>query len=60
LDKTLPPTNSLVNGPNQYFQSNVRIPRIRMGDKQEIETLIKEGALPLVEFMRKRRAIMET
>jgi hypothetical protein len=27
-------------GLNQYFQSRVEIPRMRMEDKQEIETLI--------------------
>jgi hypothetical protein len=37
---------------NQYFQSKVDIPRIRVGDKQEIETLINEEAMLLAMFLR--------
>lgn len=48
-------TRDLIKGLNQYFQSKVEIPRIRMGDKQEIETLINEEALLLAMFLRKER-----
>jgi CRISPR-associated protein Cas1 len=48
-------TNCLVNGLNQYFQSKVRIPRIRMGETQEIETLINEEALLLAKFLRNEK-----
>jgi len=37
---------------NQHFQSEVMIPRIRMGEKQEIETLINEEALLLAMYLR--------
>jgi hypothetical protein len=40
---------------NQYFQSKVGIPRIRMGDEQEIETLISEEALLFAMFLRNER-----
>ena len=48
-------TRDLVKGLNQYFQSKVAIPRIRMGVKQEIETLINEEALRLAMFLRQER-----
>jgi CRISPR-associated protein Cas1 len=48
-------TSSLVRGLNQYFRGEVRIPRIRMGEKQEIETLINEEALLLAQYVRKER-----
>jgi hypothetical protein len=35
----------------------VRIPRIRMGDEQEIETLINEEALLLAMFLRNERQL---
>jgi len=37
---------------NLYFQKEVKIPRIRVGQKQEIETLINEEALLLAKFLR--------
>jgi hypothetical protein len=40
---------------NQYFQSKIRIPRVRMGEQQEIETLINEEALELARFLRSER-----
>jgi len=45
-------THDLVKHLNQYFQSKVRIPRIRMGKEQEIETLISEEALLFAMFLR--------
>jgi hypothetical protein len=37
---------------NEYFQTKVEIPRIRMRKKQEIETLINEEALLLARYLR--------
>jgi len=48
-------TSDLVKGLNQYFQSKVKIARIRMGDKQEIETLINEESLLLSKYLRGER-----
>jgi CRISPR/Cas system-associated endonuclease Cas1 len=50
-------THDLVKGLNQYFQSKVRVPRIRMGMNQELETLINEEALLLAMFLRKEREL---
>lgn len=36
---------------NQFFESEVQIPRIRHGKKQTLETLINEEALLLSKFM---------
>jgi CRISPR-associated protein Cas1 len=48
-------THSLTKGLNEYFQSKVEIPRIRMGEKQELETLISEEALLFAMFLRNER-----
>jgi CRISPR-associated protein Cas1 len=48
-------TRNLIKSLNQYLQSEVEIPRIRMGDKQEIETLINEEALLLAMFLRNEK-----
>jgi CRISPR/Cas system-associated endonuclease Cas1 len=48
-------TGSLVKGLNQYFQSKVEIPRIRMGHRQEMETLINEESLLFAMFLRNER-----
>jgi len=45
----------LVKGLEQYFQSKVRVPRIRMGVNQELETMINEEALLLAMFLRNER-----
>ena len=45
-------TSVLFRNLNQCFQSEVMIPRIRMGEKQEIETLINEEALLLAMYLR--------
>jgi hypothetical protein len=45
-------TNELINGLNRYFERKVRIPRIRRGERQEIETLITEEALRFGERLR--------
>jgi CRISPR-associated protein Cas1 len=48
-------TRDLVEGLNRHFQSTVEIPRIRMGDRQEMETLINEDASLLAMFLRQER-----
>jgi len=45
-------TRDLMKQLNQYFSSSVDIPRIKVGKKQTIETLIKEEALLLAKFLR--------
>jgi len=37
---------------NAFFQSTVEVPRIRIGKRQEVETLINEEALLLAKFLR--------
>ena len=37
---------------NAYFTSKVNVPRIRMGRKQKIETLINEEALLFARYLR--------
>jgi CRISPR/Cas system-associated endonuclease Cas1 len=48
-------TSRLIKGLNEHFQSMVNIPRIRMGERQEIETLINEEASLFVTFLRGER-----
>jgi CRISPR-associated protein Cas1 len=48
-------TRGLIRGLNQYFQCKVKIPRIRMGNRQEIETLINEEASLFAMFLRDER-----
>lgn len=45
-------TRGLVKCLKQYFQSEMKIPRIRMGNEQETETPISEEALLLAVFLR--------
>ena len=40
---------------NDYFETIVEIPRIRVGKRQEIETLIYEEALLLAKYFRNER-----
>ena len=37
---------------NEYFETTVEIPRIRVGKKQTIETLINEEALLFAKYLR--------
>jgi hypothetical protein len=37
---------------NLYFKSNLEIPRIKVGKRQEIETLIAEEALLFAKYLR--------
>jgi hypothetical protein len=48
-------THSVIRGLNEYFQTKIEIPRIRMGERQEIETLICEEALLFAMFLRNER-----
>jgi hypothetical protein len=48
-------TRGLVRDLNDYFQSKVNIPRIRIGDKQEIETLINEETLLFAQYLRNEK-----
>jgi CRISPR-associated protein Cas1 len=40
---------------NQFFESEVQIPRIKVGNKQTLETLINEEALLLAKYLRNER-----
>ena len=48
-------TDSLAEGLNRLFESEVDIPRIRYGKKQTLDTLISEEALLLAKFLRNER-----
>jgi CRISPR/Cas system-associated endonuclease Cas1 len=48
-------THDLVSDLNQYCKSKVKVPRVRMGERQEIETLINEEALLLSMFLRSEK-----
>jgi CRISPR/Cas system-associated endonuclease Cas1 len=48
-------TYDFVKALNQYFQSKIRMPRLRMGKQQEIETLINEEALLLAQYLRNEK-----
>ena len=48
-------TKDFVKGLNAYFQRKVDIPRIRVGCKQEIETIIAEEALLFAKYLRNER-----
>ena len=39
----------------QYFENMVEMPRIRVGRRQTIETLINEEALLLAKFLKDKR-----
>jgi CRISPR-associated protein Cas1 len=45
-------TRDLMRRIDAYFLTKVSIPRIRMGERQEIETLISEEALLLARYLR--------
>lgn len=45
-------TRDVINRINAYFQTKVDLPRIRMGERQEIETLISEEALLFAKYLR--------
>jgi len=41
--------------PNAFFEAMVEVPRMRIGIRQTIETLIGEEALLLAKFLRSER-----
>ena len=45
-------TRALIKNLNEYFQTEVEIPRIWVGKKHEIETLINEEAMLLGMYLR--------
>jgi CRISPR-associated protein Cas1 len=45
----------LLNGLNRYFETKVSIPRIKRGNRQEIETLISEEAMLFAMYLRNER-----
>jgi CRISPR-associated endonuclease Cas1 len=47
--------NEFTNKLNSYFLSEVSIPRIKVGSKQEVETLINEEALLFAKYLRNER-----
>ena len=53
LKKSL--TNDMTNKLHEYFMRKVRVPRIKRGEKQELETLINEEALLLAKYLRDER-----
>jgi len=48
-------TRDLTNQLNNYFESNIEIPRIRVGKRQTLETLINEEALLFAKYLRNER-----
>jgi CRISPR/Cas system-associated endonuclease Cas1 len=45
-------TRGFMNSLNKYFLIEVKIPRYRMGKKQELETLINEEAMLFAKYLR--------
>ena len=45
-------TNNMMKRLNLFFESKVEIPRIKVGKKQAVETLINEESLLLAKFLR--------
>jgi CRISPR-associated protein Cas1 len=48
-------TNDLTNRLHDHFRKDVKIPRIKRGEKQELETLINEEAMLLGKYLRNER-----
>jgi hypothetical protein len=48
-------TRTLLKDLNQYLQSKVRIARIRIGDEQEIETLLSGETSLFARYLRKEK-----
>ncbi|MGA2768449.1 MAG: hypothetical protein ABSF24_09065 [Candidatus Bathyarchaeia archaeon] len=47
--------DNLAEGLNQFFESEVEVPRIWHGSKQTINTLISEEALLLAKYLKNER-----
>jgi CRISPR/Cas system-associated endonuclease Cas1 len=50
-------TNNFIKKLNSYFESIVEIPRIKVGKRQKVETLIDEEALLLAKYLRDERKL---
>jgi CRISPR-associated endonuclease Cas1 len=50
-------TGQLTDQLNRYFESEIDVPRIRRGKKQQLETLINEEALLLAAYLRGEKPI---
>jgi len=48
-------TRHLMKQLDAFFETTVEVPRIRIGGRQTIETLINEEALLLAKFLRDER-----
>ena len=48
-------TREMLKSLNRYLVGKVQVPRIRIGNRQTIETLINEEALSLAKFLRDER-----
>jgi CRISPR-associated protein Cas1 len=48
-------TRKMMNELENYFESTIEIPRMKVGKKEKIETLINEEALLLAKFLRTER-----
>jgi CRISPR/Cas system-associated endonuclease Cas1 len=49
--------HDLTRSLNEYFHSKVRIPRVRMGEQQEIEAFINEEAFLLALYLRNEKKV---
>jgi CRISPR-associated protein Cas1 len=50
-------SKGLMQGLNRFFESNIEIPRIRVGNRQTLETLINEEALLFAKYLRNEMKI---
>jgi len=48
-------TRAFMKSLNEYFLAEVKVPRYRMGKKQELETLINEEAMLFAKYLRNER-----
>jgi len=48
-------TDDLTNKLHDYFMKKVKVPRIKRGEKQEVETLINEEAMLIGKYLRDER-----
>jgi CRISPR/Cas system-associated endonuclease Cas1 len=49
-------TEAFMKSLNEYFPTEVKIPRYRVGDKQELETLISEECCLFAKYLREEKA----
>jgi hypothetical protein len=50
-------TRDFMDQLNDFFESFVEIPRIKVGERQTIETLMNEEALLLAKYQRRNRCL---